>query len=95
MPLMLIPKFLILVCPFWVYVMVCRYISEPCLTSQIHHLKQEITWQLQGQVGKCDHREYGKAQLQMTHVVGETTVDALFEGLGDEMQVCQLSLLHE
>ncbi|KAH8826681.1 GMP synthase [Flagelloscypha sp. PMI_526] len=48
---------------------------------------QEITWQLQGQVGKCDHREYGKAQLQMTHVVGETTVDALFEGLGDEMQV--------
>ncbi|EPT01677.1 hypothetical protein FOMPIDRAFT_1161212 [Fomitopsis schrenkii] len=49
---------------------------------------QEIAWQLKGQVSKCDHREYGFAQLQVNKIgSGKKTVDALFEGLGDEMQV--------
>ncbi|KAI0316907.1 GMP synthase [Amylostereum chailletii] len=49
---------------------------------------QEIAWNLKGKVAKCDHREYGFAQVQITKA-GEkgSSVDALFEGLGDEMQV--------
>lgn len=37
---------------------------------------------------KSDHREYGFAQVQVTRTEG--AVDALFEGLGDEMQVRSL-----
>ncbi|KAJ7610150.1 GMP synthase [Roridomyces roridus] len=50
---------------------------------------QEMAWQLKGQVEKCDHREYGFAQIKMPQIGGDTaaSVDALFEGLGDEMQV--------
>ncbi|KAF8145744.1 GMP synthase [Mycena galopus ATCC 62051] len=49
---------------------------------------QEIAWQMKGTVEKCDHREYGFAQIKMAKVGGENaSVDALFEGLGDEMQV--------
>ncbi|KAJ7472594.1 hypothetical protein FB451DRAFT_299733 [Mycena latifolia] len=49
---------------------------------------QEMAWQMKGAVDKCDHREYGFAQVKMTKIGGENaSVDALFEGLGDEMQV--------
>ncbi|KAF8625229.1 hypothetical protein AX17_006895 [Amanita inopinata Kibby_2008] len=49
---------------------------------------QEMAWNLQGKVTKCEHREYGHAMLQLTKIGGEnSTADALFEGLGDEMQV--------
>ncbi|KAJ6560946.1 hypothetical protein B0H10DRAFT_2366853 [Mycena sp. CBHHK59/15] len=49
---------------------------------------QEMAWQMKGTVEKCDHREYGFAQVQMTKTGGDNaSVDALFEGLGDEMQV--------
>ncbi|KAJ6600858.1 hypothetical protein B0H10DRAFT_2167445 [Mycena sp. CBHHK59/15] len=49
---------------------------------------QEMAWQMKGTVEKCDHREYGFAQVQMTKIGGDNaSVDALFEGLGDEMQV--------
>ncbi|KAJ6526016.1 GMP synthase [Mycena capillaripes] len=49
---------------------------------------QEMAWQMKGTVDKCDHREYGFAQIKMTKIGGENaSVDALFEGLGDEMQV--------
>lgn len=49
-----------------------------------------------GTVSKCDHREYGFAQLQVVRLEGEgqsssSSVDALFEGLGDEMQVHLMS----
>ncbi|KAI0342642.1 GMP synthase [Trametopsis cervina] len=49
---------------------------------------QEIAWNMQGKVTKCDHREYGFAQLQVQKFgTSGGSVDALFEGLGDEMQV--------
>ncbi|KAF8651889.1 hypothetical protein AX16_004623 [Volvariella volvacea WC 439] len=48
---------------------------------------QEIAWNLGGKVDKCDHREYGYAQVQISKFGENSTVDALFEGLGDEMQV--------
>ncbi|KAF7374112.1 hypothetical protein MSAN_00292300 [Mycena sanguinolenta] len=49
---------------------------------------QEMAWQMKGTVDKCDHREYGFAQVKMAKVGGDNaSVDALFEGLGDEMQV--------
>ncbi|KAG5652988.1 GMP synthase (glutamine-hydrolyzing) [Sphagnurus paluster] len=49
---------------------------------------QEIAWNLNGKVSPCKHREYGFAQLQVKKSEGgNASVDALFEGLGDEMQV--------
>lgn len=49
---------------------------------------QEMAWNLNGEVSKCEHREYGHAMLQTTQIGAEGSVaDALFEGLGDEMQV--------
>ncbi|KAJ7082376.1 hypothetical protein B0H15DRAFT_852728 [Mycena belliarum] len=49
---------------------------------------QELAWQMKGTVEKCDHREYGFAQVQISKIGGDNaSVDALFEGLGDEMQV--------
>jgi hypothetical protein len=43
---------------------------------------------MDGKVAKCDHREYGFAQVQITKINEDNlSVDALFEGLGDEMQV--------
>ena len=49
---------------------------------------------MKGKVAKCDHREYGFAQLQVKKIGKEgesSSVDALFESLGDEMQVCTTS----
>ena len=51
-----------------------------------------MAWNMGGTVSKCDHREYGFAQLQVVKSEGESQssssgVDALFEGLGDDMQV--------
>ncbi|KAI0925644.1 GMP synthase (glutamine-hydrolyzing) [Taiwanofungus camphoratus] len=49
---------------------------------------QEMAWNLNGKVSKCDHREYGFAQLQISKTgSGSESVDALFTNLGDEMQV--------
>ncbi|CAL1717074.1 unnamed protein product [Somion occarium] len=49
---------------------------------------QEMAWNLGGEVTKCDHREYGFAQLLISKIgSGNSSVDALFEGLGEEMQV--------
>lgn len=45
-----------------------------------------MAWNLKGEVTKCDHREYGFAQLHMTPP-SNGSVSALFEGLGSEMQV--------
>ena len=43
---------------------------------------------MKGKVVKCDHREYGFTQLKVAKTKGSNaTVNALFEGLGDEMQV--------
>ncbi|KAH9945092.1 GMP synthase [Epithele typhae] len=49
---------------------------------------QEMAWNMGGKVAKCDHREYGFAQVQITKIGGENArPDALFDGLGEELQV--------
>ncbi|GAW07941.1 gmp synthase [Lentinula edodes] len=49
---------------------------------------QEMAWALKGKVERSDHREYGFAQLQINKIHdGDSPVDALFQGLGEEMQV--------
>ncbi|TFK65108.1 GMP synthase [Pluteus cervinus] len=48
---------------------------------------QELAWNLGGKVDKSDHREYGFAQVQISKLGDNGTVDALFKGIGDEMQV--------
>ncbi|EJD07093.1 GMP synthase [Fomitiporia mediterranea MF3/22] len=45
---------------------------------------QEMAWNMNGKVAKCDRREYGFAQLEVGK--GEN-VDRLFASLGEEMQV--------
>lgn len=42
-------------------------------------------------MAKHDHREYGFAQVQVSKLGNNATVDALFEGLGEEMQVRSVS----
>ncbi|KAG6840892.1 GMP synthase (glutamine-hydrolyzing) [Blastosporella zonata] len=49
---------------------------------------QEIAWSMKGEVSPCEHREYGFAQVQLKQSGSDnSSVDALFQGLGDEMQV--------
>ncbi|KAI0649010.1 GMP synthase [Trametes meyenii] len=49
---------------------------------------QEMAWNMKGKVAKCDHREYGFAQVQISKIGGESKgADALFDNLGDELQV--------
>jgi GMP synthase (glutamine-hydrolysing) len=48
---------------------------------------QEMAINQNGTVAQCDHREYGFAQIQVSKINGNASVDALFEGLGDDMQV--------
>ncbi len=53
-----------------------------------------MAWSYNGKVAKCDHREYGFAQVEISKA-GQgtnTSVDALFEGLGDEMQASTFQL---
>lgn len=75
--------------------MAYRYVH--CRTSDGHSGKlgttQEIAWNLGGTVAKCEHREYGFARVQVNKFGSEgSSVDALFEGLGDEMEVRQAFL---
>lgn len=44
-----------------------------------------MAWKLGGKVAKCERREYGFAQLQVKKQ--DSKVTALFETLGEEMQV--------
>ena len=44
-----------------------------------------MAWQLKGKVAKCERREYGFAQIQVKKIGNGG--DALFEGLGDELEV--------
>ena len=44
-----------------------------------------MAWQLKGKVARCDHREYGFAQIRVDKI--GNGADALFEGLGDELEV--------
>ncbi|KZV64723.1 GMP synthase [Peniophora sp. CONT] len=48
---------------------------------------QEIAWQLGGKVKQCDHREYGFAKVQISKLGDGGSADALFEGLGDDLEV--------
>ncbi len=46
-----------------------------------------MAWTMNGKVAKCDHREYGFAQIQIVKAEDTgSSAGALFEGLGDEMQ---------
>ncbi len=48
-----------------------------------------MAWNMKGKVAKCDHREYGFAQVQISKIGGESKgADALFQDLGEELQVC-------
>ena len=63
--------------------------SQICL-YKCDILAQELAWNLRGTVAKCEHREYGFAQVQIKKFGSDPSrlsVDALFEGLGDEMEV--------
>ena len=44
-----------------------------------------MAWQLKGEIAKCDHREYGFAQILVKKI--GNGADVLFEGLGDELEV--------
>jgi len=44
-----------------------------------------MAWQLKGKIARCEHREYGFAQIHVKKV--GNGADALFEGLGDELEV--------
>lgn len=55
---------------------------------------QEIAWNMKGEVTKHTHREYGFAQVQIDRVGEGSSGNALFEGLGDELQVRQACLKH-
>ena len=47
-----------------------------------------MAWNMGGKVAKCEHREYGYAQVQISKIGGDNAgMDALFDGLGDELQV--------
>jgi GMP synthase (glutamine-hydrolysing) len=47
-----------------------------------------MAWQMKGTVAKCDHREYGFASVEVVRVGGKNgSVDALFQGLGESMDV--------
>ncbi|KAF9236289.1 hypothetical protein BU15DRAFT_89224 [Melanogaster broomeanus] len=56
------------------------------LISVVINLERKYAWNLKSKVSGCDHREYGHATVQISRS-GEGSVDALLEGLGDEMQV--------
>ena len=61
--------------------------------TRINGTAQEIAWNLGGTVAKCDHREYGSARIQINKLgSNQSSVDALFEGLGDDMEVRVMSL---
>lgn len=44
-------------------------------------------WQLGGKVKQCEHREYGFAKVQIAKLGNGGSADALFEGLGDDLEV--------
>ena len=44
-----------------------------------------MAWQLKGKVAKCEHREYGFAQIHVNKL--GSGADVLFEGLGGELEV--------
>jgi hypothetical protein len=49
-----------------------------------------MAWHFGGKVAKCDRREYGCAQLRMTNfddTGAGSSLHALFEGMGEEVQV--------
>ena len=42
---------------------------------------------MKGKVSKCDHREYGFASVDIKKLGSNSDADALFEGLGDSLEV--------
>lgn len=51
-------------------------------------ITKEIAWNLGGTVAKCEQREYGFARVQINKFGADnSSADALFEGLGDELEV--------
>ena len=66
--------------------MACRF-DHPTMLHAVtsHGGIQEMAWQLKGKVAGCDRREYGFAQIHVDKI--GNGADALFEGLGDELEV--------
>lgn len=49
---------------------------------------KEMAWSLGGKVGKCDHREYGFAEVQVVKAeTNQSLADKLFQGFEDSFQV--------
>ena len=47
-----------------------------------------MAWNMKGKVAKCEHREYGFAEVQISKIGGDDNgADALFKGIGDQLQV--------
>ena len=58
------------------------------MSPPLNSILQEIAWNLGGTVAKCSHREYGFARVQINKFGSDrSSVDALFEEMGDEMEV--------
>ena len=66
---------------------VCAYdFGSYTLCDGYHFFPQEMAWHHGGKVTNCDHREYGFAQIRMRDANQDgNSVDALFQGLVDEM----------
>ena len=66
---------------------VCAYdFGSYTLCDGYHFFPQEMAWHHEGKVTNCDHREYGFAQIRMRDANQDgNSVDALFQGLVDEM----------
>ena len=66
--------------------MACRFDHSTTLHVVTPHAGiQEMAWQLKGKVAKCEHREYGFAQIHVNKA--GNGADVFFEGLGDEFEV--------
>lgn len=51
-----------------------------------------MAWSHGGKVGKCDHREYGFAEVDVVKAESKNPLaNKLFDGLGDKFQVWTLS----
>ncbi|KAI6125361.1 hypothetical protein EDD16DRAFT_1558479 [Pisolithus croceorrhizus] len=69
---------------------------EVTILGICYGLQMQIAWNSKGQVTRCDNREYGYAAIGISRFGsgnGNSTVDALFDDLGDEIQMRQLQNL--
>jgi len=51
-----------------------------------------MSWNFDGKVTKCDHREYGFAEVEVIKKDGHPFANKLFEGIEQDFQVISFSL---